>query len=86
MGLLLSQTRAQYRAPYLFDLLNPESACKQVQHMEYECLQATLARTIRFRSDETGAGNCRVSGVLVYRVSGVCRSSGEAEAKSSARK
>ena len=74
--------------PSTLDLLSMETgmACNEIQHWDYEVLQATLARTIPSRSGEPGAGKCRVSGVPVDRVNGVGRNSGKPQAKCRARK
>ena len=51
--------------------MDTEIACAYIQNLEYEVLQSTRARAISSCSCETSAGNYRVNGVSVYRVSGV---------------
>ena len=69
----------------LFDM-NTEDACNELQHLEDAVLQASLARTIRPSAKGRSAGNCRVSGDPVYRVSGVCPGFGKTQSKNRARK
>ena len=66
--------------------MGKENAGDAILHLEDEILQGTLARTIRSRPGDTGAGKCRMSGVPATRVGGVRRNSGRAKAKSRARK